>query len=134
MSQLTSTDEQVIRHKLEVEWPDCSVLKDVDGCLALLSDDFVYMPQDHPALHGKAETGAFLEGFPPIARLTQSLEAVSGSTELAVAQGAFEAALDVDGKRVSGTGKWLCTATHKDGDWLFTTTCFNWDAPPQPGE
>jgi ketosteroid isomerase-like protein len=134
MSQLSSTDEQTIRRMLEVDWPDCTVRKDWDGTLALMTDDYVYMPQDHPVLKGKAEVRAFLEGFPPIAQMTQSLEALSGNTELVVARGTFDAAMDMDGALVSGTGKWMGTATKTDGEWLFTSSCFNWDSPPEPGE
>jgi ketosteroid isomerase-like protein len=133
MSTLSDTDEQVIRHKLEVDWPDCTIRQDWDGSLALVSEDFVYMPQDHAVLKGKPETRAFLEGFPPLLRMTQSMEALSGSTELAVARGTFEAAMEIDGTLVSGKGKWICTATHRDGDWLFTSSCFNWDGPPEAG-
>ena len=133
MSALTSGDEQALRHRLEVEWPELTVQQDTEGRLAMMTDDFVYMPPDHPVVAGKAEARAFLDGFPPVARLTQSLEMLTGSTELAVARGTSEGAFDVEGKRVSATGKWLCTVTKKDGDWVFTNTCFNWDAPPTEG-
>jgi len=132
MAELTSAHEQTIRHKLEVVWPRCTQQQDWEGCLSLLSDDFVYMPQDQPILKGKNEARAFLEGFPPIARMTQSVEAFTGSTDLAVVRGSFGMTLDMDGTLLSGTGKFLVTAHEKDGDWVFTTSCFNLDAPMEP--
>ena len=129
MAELTSAHEQTIRHKLEVVWPRCTESQDWEGCLNLVSDDFVYMPQDQPTLHGKGEARKFLEGFPPIARMTQSVDAFSGTTDLAVIRGTFGLALDLDDTLLSGTGKFLCTATEKAGDWVFTTSCFNFDAP-----
>ena len=131
MSALTKAHEETLRHKLEVVWPRCTQQRDLEGCLALLSDDFVYMPQDHPILHGKGETRAFLEGFPAIASMTQSVDAFAGTTDLAVIRGTFGLELEVEGALVSGTGKFLCMATEKEGDWEFTTSCYNFDSPLQ---
>jgi ketosteroid isomerase-like protein len=131
MSVLTSAHKETLRHKLEVLWPRCSEQQDWEGCLALLSDDFVYMPQDQPTLKGKGEVRAFLEGFPPIARMTQNVEVFTGTTDLAVMRGTFGLEMEAEGVRVSGVGKFLCTATEREGDWVFTASCFNFDSPPK---
>lgn len=132
MSELTQADHETIRHKLEVVWAECGSRQDWEGCLSIVSDDFVYMPQDQPILNGRAEARAFLEGFPPVEHMTQSVDAVTGSRDLAVARGTFALIFEADGVRLAGKGKFLCTGAFQDGDWVFTTSCFNFDSPPEP--
>jgi len=129
MSALTSSDEQRIRHLLEEVWTDCCLRGDWDGALKILSDDCVYMAPDFPAFRGKAEIRGFMEDFPSISHMTQSMKALKGSTDLVVAQCTWELALDVDGTPMSGTGKSLITATQMNGEWVFTSSCYNFDAP-----
>ena len=134
MSALTNSDEQDIRRLLEEVWPDCCLRGDWDGALSVLSEDFVYMTPDLPALRGKAEMRGFVEGFPPISHMTQSMKALTGSTELAVVQCTWDLALDVEGTQMAGTGKSLITATKMDGEWVFTASCYNFDAPLAPSD
>jgi ketosteroid isomerase-like protein len=129
MSALTSSDEQSIRHFLEEVWTDCCLRGDWDGALEILSDDFVYMTPDLPAFRGKAEIRGYMEGLPPISHMRQSMKVLTGSTELAVAQCTWELALDVEGTQMSGIGKSLITATRMNGEWVFTASCYNFDAP-----
>ena len=100
-----------------------------DKALKIMSDDFVYMTPDLPAFRGKDEVRGFLEGFPPISHMTQSVKALAGSTELAVAQSTWDLALDVEGTQMSGTGKSLTTVTQMNGEWVCTSSCYNFDAP-----
>ena len=129
MSALTSTDEKQIRHLVENMWPDCCVQADWERALEILSEDFVYMTPDLPAFRGKADLRGFLNDFPSISRMTQSMEALTGSTDLAVVQCTWGLAVDVEGTQMSGIGKSLVTATRKDGEWVFTSSCYNFDAP-----
>jgi ketosteroid isomerase-like protein len=130
MSELTGSDKETIRHLLEDVWVGGCVRQEWQRCLEIMSDDYVYMIPDQPTLRGKAEAQAFFEGFPQISQMTQSLEVVEGTQELAVARGTYALSMDVEGTEVSGTGKFLSTATLKDDKWVFTSACFNWDAPP----
>jgi ketosteroid isomerase-like protein len=134
MSALTNSDEQTIRHLLEEVWPDCCLRADWEGALQVLSDDFVYMTPDLPAVKGKAEMRGFLEDFPSLSHMTQSVQALTGSTELAVVRCTWDLALDVEGTQMSGTGKSLITATRMDGEWVFTSSCYNFDAPLATGD
>jgi ketosteroid isomerase-like protein len=129
MSALTSSDEQSIRHLLEEVWPDCCLRGDWEGALEVLSDDFVYMTPDLPAFRGKTEMRGFLEDFPAISHMTQSLKTLTGSPELAVVECTWDIAIHVEGTQMSGTGKSLITATRKDGEWVFTASCYNFDSP-----
>jgi ketosteroid isomerase-like protein len=129
MPALTSADEESIRHLVEEVWTDCVLRGDWDGALKVFSDDFVYMTPDLPAFRGKAEIRGFLDGFPAISHMTQRLEALTGSTELVVARCSWDLAVDVEGTRMSGTGKSLVTATQINGEWVFTSSCYNFDAP-----
>jgi ketosteroid isomerase-like protein len=131
MSALTSSDEQKIRHLLEEVWPRRCLRGDWDGALKVLSDDCVYMAPDFPAFRGKAEIRGFLEDFPSISHMTQSMKALAGSTELAVVQCTWALALDVEGTQVFGTGESLISATRVSGEWVFTASCCNFDAPLQ---
>ncbi|MBT8397627.1 MAG: nuclear transport factor 2 family protein [Gemmatimonadetes bacterium] len=134
MSELTGSDKETIRHLLEDVWVEGCVRQEWDRCLGIMSEDYVYMIPDQPALRGKAEAQAFFEGFPTISRMSQSIETVGGTRELAVARGTYALSMDVDGTEVSGTGKFLSTATLKNDKWVFTSACFNWDAPPAPND
>jgi len=134
MSALTDSDKETIRRLLEEEWVQGCVRQEWNRCLDIMSDDYVYMVPDQPALRGKAEAQAFFDAFPQISQMSQSLEVVGGTQDMAVARGTYELSMDVDGTQMSGTGKFLSTATLKDDKWLFTSACFNWDAPPTPSD
>ena len=66
--------------------------------------------------------------------MTQTLEVVGGTQDMAVARGTCALSMDVDGTQMSLTGKFLTSATLKDDKWVFTSACFNWDAPPAPSD
>jgi ketosteroid isomerase-like protein len=134
MSALTSSDEQTIRHLLEEVWPDCCLRGDWEGALKILSDDFVYMTPDHPALRGKAEMREFLEDFPSISHMTQSMETLTGSSDLAVVQCTWDLAMEVDGTQASVVGKSLITASKVNDEWVFKASCYNFDAPLAPSD
>jgi ketosteroid isomerase-like protein len=129
MPELTSTDIERLRELVEEVWLKGGLERDWDASLAICTDDYVYMVPDQPALHGKDEARAFLAGFPPLVEATQKLESVIGSTELAACRFSAQLTIELEGKEVSGTAKGLALARKKDGEWLFTHGCFNFDAP-----
>lgn len=129
MSSLTRSDQDQLRALVEKHWVEAALARDWDALLALCTDDFVYMPQDHPALRGREQMTTFLDGFPVMVDFTQSLETATGGVGLAALRGSFEIAMEVDGARVSGKGKYLSTASSEGGTWRLSCACFNWDAP-----
>lgn len=129
MTQLTDGDQTRLREMIEEVWVEAAITKNWAAAMAVCSEDLAYMPQDHPTLHGRDEATSYLEGFPAILRMTQSVESVTGDRGLAVFRGTFEASIENEGEEVDGTGKFLGTASKDSGEWLFTAVCFNWDAP-----
>jgi ketosteroid isomerase-like protein len=129
MPVLTDADRARLRQMVEQDWVQAALERDADASVALCADDVVYMPQDHPVVHGKDEMRVFLGAFPRMLSFTQSVEELSGDTALAVTRGSFEITLDLEGREVSGKGKYLATSAKRSGQWLMTSACFNWDAP-----
>ncbi len=129
MAALTDEDRQRLREMCEKDWVEAALGRDWNASMALCTDDFVYMPQDHPVLHGKDAAKDFLDGFPTIVSFTQRLDAVTGDSDLALLRVSFDLTIEDEGKQVSGTGKGLAAATRSSGEWLFSAVCFNWDAP-----
>ena len=129
MAALTDADRARLRDMIEKNWVEAALARDWNTSMALCTEDFVYMPQDHPVLHGREEAKAFLDAFPSIVSFTQSLDAASGNTDLASLRGSFDVTIQDEGQEVSGHGKFLATATSQGGEWLMSVVCFNWDAP-----
>ena len=129
MAEFTEGDRDTLRQMTERDWVDAALAREWDTSLAMCSDDLVYMPPDNPPLRGKAEARGFFDAFPPILQFTQSVEAISGDAELAVLQCRFALSIEGEDGQVSGEGKVLATASKNSGEWLFTTVCFNWNAP-----
>ena len=132
MPALTAEDRERLHQILEQEWTAAGLARDWDASMALCADDFVYLPQDHPATHGKSEAQVFLDGFPHITRFEQSVDHITGTTDLVAARGRFTLTMQAEPQAVTGTGKFLLTASKQSGRWLVTAACFNWDAPPVP--
>jgi ketosteroid isomerase-like protein len=103
MTELTQADRETLRRMIERDWADAVLAADWNATLALCSDDVAYLAADSPPLHGKEQVREFFEAFPPII---------------------------ADDGPVSGEGKFLATASKSSGEWLFTASCFNWNAPP----
>ena len=125
---LTPTDRETIRVIAEDHWTAALVNRDLDRLLALCAADVVYMPADHPALHGHAELRAWLAAFPPVASMTQPIEWLEGTSDHATARVSFTATLDVQGQRLQNSGKALCCLRKNDaGQWLVQSVCWNFD-------
>lgn len=130
MPALTEADRARLQQFIEADWGDAALAQDWDASMAMCTDDFVYLPQDHPALHGKDEAREFLEAFPRVVRFSQSLEKVEGTTELASLRGSFSMTVEQEGKEIGGEGKFLATVRKEGEEWLMSAGCFNWDGPP----
>ncbi len=134
MAELTDQDRDQIREVVEQKWVAAGLARDWGASMALCTEDFVYMPQDNPVLHGKAEAQAWLDGFPDLKTFSQELVDISGDTELVVARCTFGVGFEVDGQEVSGVGKGLAQMSKQSGEWLMSAVCFNWDVPLFPAE
>ena len=66
MAELTDQDRDEIREVVEQKWVAAGLARDWGASMALCTEDFVYMPQDNPVLHGKAEAHAWLDWFPDL--------------------------------------------------------------------
>ncbi len=127
---LTPLDRESIRVLAEHQWTEALVSRDLNRLLSLCADDIVYMPADHAALRGHDELRQWLTAFPPIASMTQPVEWLDGTTVNATARASFTAALDVQGQRITQTGKALCCLSkNAAGQWLVTSVCWNFDQP-----
>jgi ketosteroid isomerase-like protein len=134
MTALTDQHLDEIRELCEEKWVSPALTRDWGANMALCTEDFVYMPPDHPVLHGTTEARAYLDAFPELTSFSQQLVDVVGDTELAAIQCTFAGTFIVDEQELSGVGKCLVTASRQSGEWLLSAACFNWDTPPSPNE
>jgi ketosteroid isomerase-like protein len=130
---LTSDDRDRIKHLGEVEWTRALESGDAAQVLALCADDIVYMPADHPALHGHAELRQWLSTFPKVVRMRQPMHSIEVAGDVAMAEATFEAALEMNGQPLAATGKAMCRLRkNAAGQWQVKTVCWNLDQPMSP--
>lgn len=132
MSDLTGEDRARLTAMVEGAWTNAALAQDWDTTTSMCADDIVYMPPDAPACRGKEAMRAYLEEFPAMDSFSQSVERVVGNSERVVVTGSFRITIEEEGQKVAGVGKFLGSATKASGDWLFESTCFNFDGPPVP--
>lgn len=132
MAELTDQDRNEMRELIEEKWVAGGLARDWDASMALCTEDFVYMPQDNPVLHGKAEAQGWLDGFPDLKTFSQEVVDISGDTESAVVRVTFRVSFEADGQEISGVGKGLAAMSRQSGEWLMSAVCFNWDTPLFP--
>ena len=134
MTMLTPTDREAVRQIAEEQWTQAVLDRDWGKVLAMCTDDVVYMPADHPVLHGQAALRAWFDLFPRLEKFDQPLETIEGQGNLAMSRGSFAVVVDIKGTKVENTGKVLC-GLQKDesGRWLVKAVCWNWDRPLSVG-
>ena len=132
MAELTDQDRNEMRELIEEKWVAGGLARDWDASMALCTEDFVYMPQDNPVLHGKAEAQGWLDGFPDLKTFSQEVVDISGDRELAVVSCTFKVGFEAEGQEISGVGKGLAAMSRQSGEWLMSAVCFNWDTPLFP--
>ena len=129
MAGLTDQDVAALRTLVQ-DWCAAGVAQDWDKTLSLCADDLVYMPPDHPTLRGHSEFRAWLEQFPPIEEMHQELEHAEGEGDLAVIRVTTAVKTEMEGRKVSFTGKVLCSLTRNSaGAWKVDNVCLSWDQP-----
>jgi uncharacterized protein (TIGR02246 family) len=129
-------DEDVAQIRaLTEEWVRASLAGDWSGVAALLTDDAVLLPPDHPIVEGRAAATAYLEAFPTIRSFTSDVVAADGRGDFAWARGTFVLGVEPEpGQTQTLRGKW--SATYRkgaDGRWLGTSDTWNLDAPASDG-
>ena len=130
---LTSDDRDRIKHLGEVAWTRALESGDVEQVLALCADDIVYMPADHPALHGHAELRQWLGTFPRVISMSQPMHSIEIAGDVAMAEATFAATLDANGQLMAATGKAMCRLRRNAaGQWQVKTVCWNLDQPMSP--
>ena len=132
MAELTDQDRNEMRELIEEKWVAGGLARDWDASMAVCTEDFVYMTQDNPVLHGKAEAQGWLDGFPDLKTFSQEVVDNSGDRELAVVRCTFKVGFEAEGQEISGVGKGLAAMSRQSGEWLMSAVCFNWDTPLFP--
>ena len=133
MAAVTQENRDQLQTIVEDTWVKASLSSDWDTVTALCTEDIDYMPADTPLVHGRNELKEFLEAFPQMVEFSQTLVNATGDSSLCAWHGTMAVSFVVDGQKMTGAGKVLATATKQDGKWLFSTICFNWDAPQADG-
>ena len=127
MSELTQSDRDTLRRQIEVTWVSAALAGDWESGLPILADDVAYLPPDSPPLHGKAQARDFLEAFPSLSALTETVESLWGSGDLAGCVISIDATVEGDDGPLRLQGKGLGTASKESGEWLWTAWCWNFD-------
>jgi ketosteroid isomerase-like protein len=129
-STISISDSETLRDLIERQWIEFDLARDWDNWLATADPDVVYMPADEPSLRGHAELRAWMKHFPQILKATHSVVDVDGSANHAVVRCTHEIAIELAGKRVENSGKFLCYfRKNASGKWLLKWVCVNWDRP-----
>jgi uncharacterized protein (TIGR02246 family) len=105
---------------------------DRDAFAALYTEDTVFMPPHHTAVHGRAALKDWLAGFPRVSRVELKTEQVDGRADLAYVRGAYVMTLHPEGalEPVVDIGKFIeIRKRQPDGRWLIAADIFNSDRP-----
>jgi ketosteroid isomerase-like protein len=102
----------------------------LDGVVALYTENGILMPPHHPAVQGRAALRAFLGGFPRISSFKATVDEIDGRADLAYARGSFSMTVHPKGAPgpVEEQGKFLEVRRRQpDGSWLLAVDIFNSD-------
>lgn len=129
-STLSAEDRVTLRDLIERQWIEFDLRRDWDKWLATADPEVVYMPADEPSLRGHAELRTWMDRFPNILKITHSVEDMDGSANHAVVRCTDEVALEVGGKQIENSGKFLCYFRKNEFEkWLLKWVCVSWDRP-----
>lgn len=125
---LTPVDVSSIKATIK-PWSDACLKRDWDALLGMCTDDVVFLPPDEPMVTGK-KLRTWLEAYPVIRRFESDFDHIEGQDHLATAFGTFHMTLDLKGKAVEVTGKFVDTFRRDDhGKWLYAHVIWNSNAP-----
>jgi len=133
-ASLDTEDEEIAVEKLRAKEVAALNDSDVDGVLALCTEDVVYMPTDQPAVSGQAAVRDWLNGYfsATSVSLSYTSEQVTVSGNLAVEPWtALLTVIPTDGsERLTNRLKGVYVY-HRDpqGDWKIARAIWNLDKP-----
>ena len=132
MDQAESADIQALRRLLEAD-REASELADVDGMMALRTDDFVSMPPNQSAVEGSQAFRQFLGqmfgAFKP-SSVSFVWKDLVASGDLAFARGEFEWTMipTSGGEPIADSGKLMLVIRRQgDGTWKLARAIWNSD-------
>ena len=100
---------------------------DVDGCLALFTDDAQILPQNGPVVSGKTEIGQFLkEQMTPVASFNTEADLSLVRGDMAIEQGHYRVRNVRRGSDVE-EGKYLHVWRNDGGNWKIYRIMYNTD-------
>jgi ketosteroid isomerase-like protein len=104
--------------------------RDWDGWCATCAEDVVVMPPDRPKIEGLSAVRAWMDEYPPTKDLKLTVEAVYGSGDTGINRGYGPMTLEIEGKPVSFSCKWLSVFKKQtDGSWKLKELAWNFDQP-----
>jgi ketosteroid isomerase-like protein len=131
IGMLSSTDHAAIRVVSE-RFPTFLIGRDFAALARLYTEDTVFMPPHHPAIHGRAALEAWIASFPRVLRMTLNVEDIDGRGDIAYVRGSYTMTLHPDGapNPIDDVGKYLeIRKRQPDGSWLLAADIFNSDNP-----
>ncbi len=129
IAPLSSADAAAIE-SVHPRFRKALLARDFDTLVALYTDDAVFMPPNHPAVHGRSALKAWMAAFPKVVDVALSIARVEGRADLAYVQGSYVMTLHPDGAPapVTDRGKYIeIRRRQPNGEWLLEADIFNSD-------
>jgi len=102
-----------------------------DAWAAPFTEDVMFMPPNHPMLHGRAATRAWIDSFPAISEFNFTNVTFDGAGDLAWGTSGVPMTLSVGGQSVKDVSKQLVVFKKQaDGHWKVAAVAVNSDLPP----
>jgi len=129
LAPLSSADTAAIA-SIHPRFRQALLARDFDTLVACYTDDAVFMPPNHPAVHGRAALKAWMAAFPKASEFTLTIERIEGRADLAYVQGSYAMTIHPDGApaAVTDRGKYIeIRRRQPNGEWLLEADIFNSD-------
>jgi ketosteroid isomerase-like protein len=102
-----------------------------DAWAAVMTDDVMFLPTNHPMIHGRAATRAWVDSFPTINEFNFTNVTLDGVGNLAWGTSGVPMTLTVGGQQVKDVSKQLVVLKKQpDGKWKVVAVAVNSDLPP----
>jgi ketosteroid isomerase-like protein len=102
-----------------------------DAWASTLTDDALFMPPNHPVVHGRAAARAWVDSFPPITEFNFTNATIDGAGNLAWGTTGIPMTISVGGQAVKDVSKQLVVFKKQaDGKWKVAAVAFSSDMPP----
>src|SRR3954463_7612997 len=94
---------------LTKDFPNRLVRREFDALVALYTEDAVFMPPHHPAVHGRAAVKTWMAALPELTDFALTVDRVDGRADLAYVRGTYTMSLRPEGTRapVTDIGKYI---------------------------